>query len=61
MEVGGQRHDEARSTRGRHSVNCTGGWVGPAGRFWTGAENLAPQLGFDPRTVQPVAVRNYGW
>ena len=38
----------------------TGGWVGPRGRVWTGAENLAPQLGFDPRTVQHVSVRNYG-
>jgi hypothetical protein len=24
---------------------------------WTGAENLAPPLGFDPRIVQPVASR----
>jgi hypothetical protein len=23
----------------------------------TGAENLAPQLGFDPRSIQPVASR----
>ena len=28
------------------------------GRFWTGAENLPPEL--DPRTVQPVA-RSIGW
>ena len=24
---------------------------------WTGAENLTPSPGFDPRTVQPVASR----
>ena len=30
------------------------GWA--PGLVWTGAENLAP-LGFDPRTVQPVASR----
>ena len=30
------------------------GWA--PGPVWTGAENLAP-LGFDPRTVQPVAIR----
>jgi hypothetical protein len=28
-----------------------------AGPVWTGAENLAPPLGLDPRTVQPVASR----
>ena len=28
------------------------GWA--PGRVWTGAENLAPQPGFDPRIVQPV-------
>jgi len=32
------------------------------GLVWTGAENLAPAPGFDPRTVQPVANRytDYG-
>jgi hypothetical protein len=30
------------------------GWA--PGPVWTGAENLTP-LGFDPRTVQPVASR----
>ena len=29
----------------------------PQGRSKTGAENLAPPPGFDPRTVQPVASR----
>ena len=27
------------------------------GSVWTGAENLAPPPGFDPRTVHPVASR----
>jgi hypothetical protein len=30
------------------------GWV--PGPVWTGAENIVP-MGFDPRTVQPVASR----
>jgi hypothetical protein len=31
------------------------GWA--PGPVWTGAENLAPLTGLDPRTVQPVASR----
>ena len=31
------------------------GWA--PGPVWTGAENLAPPPGLDPRTVQPVASR----
>ena len=31
------------------------GWA--PGPVWTGAENLSPQPGFDPRTVRPVASR----
>jgi hypothetical protein len=31
------------------------GWA--PGPIWTGAENLAPPPGFDPRTIQPVASR----
>ena len=31
------------------------GWA--PGLFWTGAENLAPPLGFDPWAFQPVASR----
>ena len=31
------------------------------GPVWTGAENLAPPPGFDPRTVQPVASRYADW
>ena len=35
------------------------GWV--SGAVWTGAENLAPPPGFDPRTVQPIASRYTDW
>jgi hypothetical protein len=31
------------------------GWA--PGPVWTGAENLAPPPGFDPRTVHPLASR----
>ena len=31
------------------------------GPVWTRAENLAPPLGFDPWTVQPVESRYTGW
>jgi hypothetical protein len=31
------------------------GWA--PGPVWTDVENLTPPLGFDPRTVQPVASR----
>ena len=36
------------------SIAQESGWA--PGSAWTGAENLAP-LGFDPRTVQPIASR----
>ena len=35
------------------------GWT--PGPVWTGAENLAPPPGFDPRTVQPTASRYTDW
>jgi len=35
------------------------GWA--PGPVWTGAENLAPPPGFDPRTVQIVASRFTDW
>ena len=37
------------------SIVQEAGWA--PGPVWTGAENLAPSPGFDPRTVQPVASR----
>ena len=41
-------------TRGKNPVPIVQWAPGPV---WTGAENLAPPQGFDPRTVQPVASR----
>jgi hypothetical protein len=35
------------------------GWA--SGPVWTGAEHSPPPLGFDPRTVQPVASRHTDW
>ena len=35
------------------------GWA--SGQVWTRAENLAPPLGFDPRTAQAVASRFTDW
>jgi hypothetical protein len=52
MEVGGQFHAPAALPLGKKpSTHCIGWASGPV---WTGAENLAP-MGFDPRSVQPVA------
>ena len=56
MGVGGQRHAPAVLPPGRPGTHCTGGWVGPRAD-WTGAENLAPPPGFDPRNVQAEASR----
>ena len=42
--------------RERPGTHCKGGWVGPR----TGLDGYGkpcPSLGFDPRTVQPVASR----
>jgi hypothetical protein len=42
-------------TPGRHGTHCTGGWVGPrAGLDVCEKSRLPP--GFDPRTVQTMAV-----
>jgi len=55
--VRGQRHAPAALyPRERPGTHCTGGGVGPR-PVWTGAENLDPPPGFDPRTVQPLASR----
>ena len=54
MTVGGQLHAPTALTLGkRHSTHCIGGWVDTRAGLVC-AEKLAP-LGFDPRTVQPVA------
>ena len=56
MVVGGQRHAPAALyPRERPGTYCKGGWV------WTGAENLTPPPGFDPRNVKPVAIRYTDW
>jgi len=51
MGMGGQRHASATlpPVKTRYPL-----YRRPV---WTGAENLAPTLGFDPRTVQPVVSR----
>ena len=48
-------------TRVRDPVSIVpeAGWA--PGPFLTGAENLAPQLGIDPQTVQSVASRYTNW
>jgi len=53
----GQRHAPAALYPGKDPVPIVkeAGWA--PGTVWTGAENLAPPPGFDPRTVQPVASR----
>ena len=38
------------------STHCTGGWVGPRAGL-DGCGKSRPPLGFEPRTVQPVASR----
>ena len=56
--VSGQQHAPAalypRETPGTH---CTGGWVGP--RAGLDGRKILPPLGFDPRTVQPIAQSLY--
>jgi hypothetical protein len=41
--------------RERPGTHCIGGWVGPRAGLDRG--KISPPLGFDPRTVQPVASR----
>jgi len=55
--VGVQRQTPGRFTPGKDPVPIVqeGGWS--PGSIWTDVENLAPQLVFDPRTVQPAASR----
>jgi hypothetical protein len=58
MGVGGQSHAPAALPPEKDpGTHCIGGWVGPrVGLDEWG--NSSPPLGFDPRTVQPVASRN---
>jgi len=56
MEVGDQRHVPAVLAPGkRPGDHCVGSWVGP--RAGLDGCRESPLLGFDPRTVQPVASR----
>jgi hypothetical protein len=56
MRVGGQLHAPAALPPvKRPTTHCIGGWwtPRPTGRVM----NILPPLGFNPRTVQPVAIR----
>ena len=57
MEVGDQRHapDTSPPVK-RPGTNCIGSWVGPRTGL-DGCGKSRPQPGFDPRTVQPIAIR----
>jgi hypothetical protein len=63
MGVGGSAPRPGRftPTGERPGTHFIGGWVGPPGPVLTGAENLSPSPGFDPRTVQPVASLYADW
>jgi len=43
-------------SRERPGTHCIGGWVGPRAGL-EGCGKSRPHLGYDPRTVQPVASR----
>jgi len=53
MVVVGQRHSPAALATGKKPKEAK--WT--PGPIWTGAKNRVLLLGFDPRTVQPVASR----
>jgi len=56
MGVGGQRHAPAALPRGkRPGTHCIGGWVDPRAGM-DGCGKSHPPPGFNPRTVQPVAI-----
>jgi hypothetical protein len=49
---------EVNATPGeRPGTHCTGGWVGPRAGLEGSGKSDPPPLGFDSRTVQPVAGR----
>ena len=56
MDVGGQHHAPAALVPENDpaSIVQEAGWTQVL--VWTGSENLLPLSGFDPRTVQPVAI-----
>ena len=57
MGVGGQRQAPTTFTPGKDPVPIVQEAGRASGPVWTGAENLAPPTGFDPRTFQPIASR----
>ena len=61
MGVSGQRHAPAALSPGETRYPLHRRLGGPQRQVWTGGENLAPQPGFDPRTVQPAASRYTGY
>jgi len=56
MGVGGQRHSPAALPLGKTRYPLYGKLGGPQGRSGR-VRKSRPPLGFDPRTVQPVASR----
>ena len=57
----GQRHAPAALYPWeRPGTHCTGGWVGPRA-VMDRCGKSCPQLGFDPRTVQPIASHYTDW
>jgi hypothetical protein len=58
MGVGGQRHAPAALPPGKRAgTPCIGGWMSPRAGL-DGRRKYDPPTGFDPRTVQPVAIRH---
>ena len=56
MDVGGQRHAPAALPPGKTLYSLYRKLGGPQGRSGR-VRKISPPLGFDPRTVQPVASR----
>jgi len=54
MGVGGKCHAPAALPREIPGTHCVGGWVGPRAGL-DRVQKISPPLGFDPRTVQPLA------
>ena len=61
MGVGVQSHaSDALPPGNRPDTQCYSGLFGPEG--WSGrVPKISPLLGFDPRTVEPVASRYADW
>jgi hypothetical protein len=61
MKVRGQHHAPATIyPRERPGTHCAGDWVGPRAGLERCGKSPPSRLGFDPRTVQPVASRYPG-